>query len=159
MEITYEYLTIPIARKDNYKYSDEIYTSMYQMCPSGVLDVLYSAFAKNEYKSKYWTKKDDTMIFKYDMGDVTYIYSEKKIEFRKDVRFSIMSANKTFDFTILQMEAMWDPKKENMYDMVTFEGFENSTKEKGTFFLAKYDLEDKIYQMNHLKRSEILNDD
>ena len=128
---------------------------MYLACPSGLLDVLYSAFADNEYKSIYWTKKDDMMVLKYDWEDATYLYTEKKAEFRKEVRLSIQTTAKTFNFQILGMEKSVNPKT-GLTEMLTFDMIETTQNVKGTFFIATYELEEKVYKMNHMPRSAIL---
>lgn len=131
---------------------------MYQMCPAGLLDVFYSAVADDVYKSPYWVEKNGAKILKYDWEDgVTYIFSVKKVEFTKEVKLTIMSRTVTFNFDVLSVEKMMD--EHNTYiDMLTFR-FNNPEKgEVETFFIAAYELEKRIYMMNHLPRSRIFDE-
>lgn len=131
---------------------------MYQMCPAGLLDVFYSAVADDVYKSPYWVEKNGAKILKYDWEDgVTYIFSVKKVEFTKEVKLTIMSRTVTFNFDVLSVEKMMD--EHNIYiDMLTFR-FNNPEKgEVETFFIAAYELEKRIYMMNHLPRSRIFDE-
>lgn len=68
-----------------------------------------------------------------------------------------MSRAVTFNFNVLSVEKMMD--EHNTYiDMLTFR-FNNPEKgEVETFFIAAYELEKKIYLMNHLPRSEIFDE-
>lgn len=131
---------------------------MYQMCPAGLLDVFYSAVADDVYKSPFWVDKDGTKILKYNWkDDVTYIFSVKKVEFTKEVKLMIMSRAVTFNFNVLSVEKMMDEHNEYI-DMLTFR-FNNPEKgEVETFFIAAYELEKKIYMMNHLPRSRIFDE-
>ena len=128
------------------------------MCPAGLLDVFYSAVAEDVYKSPYWVEKNGAKVLKYEWEDeVTYIFSVKKVEFTKEVKLTIMSRAVTFNFNVLSVEKMMD--EHNTYiDMLTFR-FNNPEKgEVETFFIAAYELEKKIYLMNHLPRSEIFDE-
>ena len=131
---------------------------MYQMCPAGLLNVMYTAIADEKYLSKYWTEKDGMKILRFDWENVTYVLVDKKEEFDRDVRLSIMSRSKSFNFNITSVEKMMD--KNNAYvDMIIFHVKDPVSNEDGSLFLAAYDLEEKVYLMNHLPRSESLNED
>ena len=122
------------------------------------MDVFYSAVAEDVYKSPYWVEKNGAKVLKYEWEDeVTYIFSVKKVEFTKEVKLTIMSRAVTFNFNVLSVEKMMD--EHNTYiDMLTFR-FNNPEKgEVETFFIAAYELEKKIYLMNHLPRSEIFDE-
>lgn len=131
---------------------------MYQMCPAGLLDVIYSAVADDVYKSPYWVEKNGVMVLKYDWeDDVTYIFSVKKEEFTKKLKFTIMTRAVTFNFDVLSVEKMMDEHNEYI-DMLTFRFNDPEKKMVETFFIAAYDLEKTIYLMNHLPRSRILDE-
>ena len=131
---------------------------MYLVCPSGLMDVFYSAFAKSEYKSNYWTKKDNWMAFKYDWEGTTFIYFEKKNGFQKEAKLTMMTPAKTFNFVITEMEKVVN-EKTGLIELLTFKVIETFEKATGDFFLSMYETEQKVYDMNHLPRSESLNED
>lgn len=95
------------------------------------------------------------MIMKYVWDGTTYIYSEKKVGFKKEVKFTMMTKAKTFEFQVLEMERMVDLKT-HITEMLTFNIIELNEKVSGTFFLYRLDLEEEIYNMNHLSKSEML---
>lgn len=131
---------------------------MYLVCPSGLMDVFYSAFAKSIYKSGYWTKKDQWMAFKYDWEDTTFIYFERKNGFQKEAKLTMMTPAKTFNFVITEMEKIVN-EKTGLIELLTFKVIETFEKATGEFFLSMYETEQKVYDMNHLPRSESLNED
>ena len=159
MRITaYEYITIFIDMRLRYLYLDVIFLSMYQMCPAGLLDVFYSAVADDQYKSPYWVEKDGVKILKYSwMDGVTYIYSVKKVDFKKEVKLTIMSRTVTFNFDVLSVEKMMDKNNDHI-EMLTFRFNDAEKGEVEKIFIAAYELEEKIYLMNHLPRSEIFDE-
>ena len=131
---------------------------MYLICPSGLMEVLYSAFANNEYKSPYWQEKNGMHVFKYVWDDATYIYSERKIKFQKEATLNLMTKSKTFKFQITKMEKMVNTET-GLLDTLNLDVFELNEKKDGSFFMCMYDKEQKVYDMNHLKKSVMLNED
>ena len=124
---------------------------MYLICPSGLMEVLYSAFAKSEYKSQYWITKGDTHIFKYVWEDATYIYSEKKVKFQKFATLDLMTKTRTYKFQISQMEKIVN-QETGLLETLDLEVVEVNDNKSGSFFMSMYDKEQKVYDMNHLKR-------
>ena len=98
------------------------------------------------------------MAFKYDWEDTTFIYFEKKNGFQKEAKLTMMTPAKTFNFVITEMEQIVN-EKTGLIELLTFKVIETFEKATGEFFLSMYDREQEIYDMNHLPRSESLNED
>ena len=147
--MTYTYLTIRL--RDKLIYAKYIPFTMYLICPSGLMEVLYSAFAKSEYISHYWSEKEGMHIFRYVWEDATFIYSEKKVKFQKTAILNLMTKTKTYRFQITKMEKIVN-QETGLLEMLNLDVFEVNEKKDGSFFLSMYDKEQKVYDMNHLKR-------
>ena len=126
---------------------------MYLVCPSGLMDVLYSAFAKSEYKSKYWQMKDNTHVFKYQWEDATYIYSEKKNGFKKYAELNLMTKDKVYRFEITQMDKMVNVDT-GLIENLNLDVTEVKEHTNGSFFLTMYGVEEKVYYLNNLKKKK-----
>ena len=131
---------------------------MYLMCPSGLLEVLYSAIAEEKYLSKYWSEKDRAKVLKYQWGDTTYLCICKKDGFKRFVNLKMMTPGKLFDFEVTAVEKSVDPQT-GLWDMLIIYVVEPTTKEGVSFVLLPYEKDKDIYWMNHLPRSEALNED
>jgi hypothetical protein len=115
------------------------------------MEVLYSAFAKSEYKSHYWIEKEGMHIFRYVWEDATFIYSEKKVKFQKTATLDLMTKTKTYKFQITKMDKIVN-QETNLLETLDIDVFEVNEKKDGSFFLSMYDKEQKVYDMNRLKR-------
>ena len=131
---------------------------MYLMCPSGLMQVFYSAIADEKYLSQYWTEKDGQKIFKYTWEDATFLYFIRKEGFLKHVTLNILTHADTFQFAVQSIEKVEDPET-GLLEMITFNVIDTRNSKPGSFFLLMYDKEKEIYRMNHLPRSDALNDD
>ena len=143
--MTHEYIIILLRDSIIYSADDILY--MYLICPSGLMEVLYSAFAKGEYKSKYWQVKGDTHVFKYLWEDATYIYSEKKVGFKKYAELNLMTKDKVYRFEIKEMTKMVN-QETGLLENLNLDVTEVTQHADGSFFLTMYKVEEDVYNMN-----------
>ena len=122
------------------------------------MQVFYSAIADEKYLSQYWTEKDGQKIFKYTWEDATFLYFIRKEGFLKHVTLNILTHADTFQFAVQSIEKVEDPET-GLLEMITFNVIDTRNSKPGSFFLLMYDKEKEIYRMNHLPRSDALNDD
>ena len=131
---------------------------MYLQVPSGLMSIIYDGFAKDVHNNSHWKRlgNNDWMLL-YRFNDHTYTL-HTKIE--RDVKKCVLKISKDawkVEFDVMEMERqckLTDKNQIAYIEMLTITAKELSKGEVGTFFLLAYELEEKIFELNKVRKHE-----
>lgn len=129
---------------------------MYLQVPSGLMSLLYDGFSKNVYTNSHWKRVgNDDWMFLYRFEECTYSMHIKTFNDERSCKLKIAKDTWKVEFDVIEMEKMMkiDEKKDLSYiEMLTITAKEQSSSEVGTFFFLAYELEEKIFNLNKVRR-------
>jgi len=129
---------------------------MYLQVPSGLMSVLYDGFAKDIHTNSHWKRAgNNDWMFLYRFGEYTYSMHTRFVEDKMTCRLKIAKDTWKVEFNVVEMEKIMkiDENKDLSYiEMLTITAREQNSDEVGTFFFIAYELEEKVFNLNKVRR-------